>query len=215
MKNMRWTKSRYSIHSGRRYLIKSPYWLQFTFVQHNECYCLFWPFNILFLLWLVPATVTYVLFASWTLLAPPTSTLCAVVWDIPAISFQPLLQKCYRECTPLFHFWDTRWQGSVGRPLVSIRPVFFSGAQDHTGEKWALKSFLSAWLCEEHCVSVFSHLYFSFPMFTEEDNWVSGLRLLSINTLCRDKIRLHLIFFPITLRVIFLRSCNKFQSCWV
>lgn len=122
---MRWTKSRYFIHSGRRYLIKSPYWLQFTFVQHNECYCLFWPFNILFLLWLVPATVTYVLFASWTLLAPPTSTLCAVVWDIPAISFQPLLQKCYRECTPLFRFWDTRWQGSVGRPLVSIRPVFF------------------------------------------------------------------------------------------
>lgn len=160
---MRWTKCRYFIHSGRRYLIKSPYLLQFTFEQHNECYCLFWLFNILFLLWLVPATVTYVLFASWALLAPPTSTLCAVGWDITAISFQPLLQKCYRECTFLFYFWDTRWQGSAGRPLVSIRPMFFSGTQDHTGEKWAFKFFLSAWLYEEHCVSVFLSPIFLLP----------------------------------------------------
>lgn len=33
--------------------------------------------------------------------------------------------------------------------------LFYGGAWDHTGEKWALRFFISAWLCKEHCVSVF------------------------------------------------------------
>lgn len=41
----------------------------------------------------------------------------------------------------------------------------------------------------------FFHLYFSFTMFIEEDNWVAGLWLLSTSTLCRDKRRHHLILF--------------------
>lgn len=130
-KNMSWTKCSYFIHSGRRHILKSPYRQYFTFWEQNECYCSFWLFNILFLLWLVPTTVTHVLFASWTLVASPSSTLCALGWDITATSFQPLLQTCYRKCTPLFYFCQ-RYQMT---PLVSIRPVFFNGAQDHTGKK--------------------------------------------------------------------------------